>query len=203
MVANFAGAPIKSVKLTTPNGQSSRAEFVITARGIESGAVYALSAELAGEIAAEGATYLTLDLMPDVDLATLTARLSLGQGKRSLGDHMRKTTGLKGAKRALVFELTDEGTRADPARLAAAIKALRLPLTAAAPIDEAISTAGGVAWGALSDDLMLTALPGVFCAGEMIDWDAPTGGYLITACLATGAAAAAGVARWLFPQGSA
>lgn len=197
MRSKFAGAPIKSVRLTAPNGQATRGEFVITSRGVESGGIYALSAALVDQIVAEGQTQLSIDLLPDLSEPDIARHLNARPSKTSLSNHLRKSLSLSPAKRALVFELTDAPTRAAPTQLAAALKALPLTLTAAAPLDEAISTRGGVAWSALDENLMLKQLPGMFCAGEMIDWDAPTGGYLITACLATGRAAAENTATWI------
>lgn len=197
MRSQFAGAPVKSVGLTAPNGATSRGEFVITARGVESGGIYTLSAALNDRLAATGEAELLLDLLPDRTQAAIAERLATRKSKTSLSNHLRKALGLSDVKRALIFELTDADTRQTPSALAAAIKALPLPLTTAAPLDEAISTRGGVAWDALDDDLMLTAMPGTFCAGEMIDWDAPTGGYLITGCLASGRAAANGAHNWM------
>ncbi len=197
MRSQFAGAPIKSVRLTAPNGEATRGEFVITARGVESGGIYTLSAALVDQIGAEGQAQLMIDMLPDLTEPEIARRLNARPGKTSLSNHMRKSLSLSPAKRALAFELTDASTRAAPTQLAAALKALPLTLTGAAPLDDAISTRGGVAWSALDENLMLKHLPGMFCAGEMIDWDAPTGGYLITACLATGRAAAENAATWI------
>lgn len=197
MRSQFAGAPIKSVRLTAPNGEATRGEFVITSRGVESGGIYTLSAALVDQIGAEGQAQLMIDMLPDLTEPEIARRLNARPGKTSLSNHMRKSLSLSPAKRALAFELTDAQTRATPTQLAAALKALPLTLTGAAPLDDAISTRGGVAWSALDENLMLKHLPGMFCAGEMIDWDAPTGGYLITACLATGRAAAENAATWI------
>ncbi len=193
----FSGTPVKAVRLSAPSGKTTGGEFVITKTGIESGGVYGLSAELRDAIDAQGQTTLTLDLAPDVAIDTLRAKLARPRGKQSLSSHLRKAANLSPIKRALVFEIADAPARAEPARLAALIKSLPLTLTATSPIDDAISTAGGVAWDALTHSLMLKSMPGHFCAGEMLDWDAPTGGYLITACLASGHAAGMGAADWL------
>ncbi len=194
--SEFAGAPVKSTKLSYGD-QSSRAEFVITKTGVESGSIYSLSAPLRDAILKNGDAIAQLDLFPDQSLETLTEKLGHGRGKQSLSNHLRKTLGLKGARLALVYEFTTPKNRETPADLAHALKNLPLPLTGMAPLDEAISTIGGVTWEALDDTLMIKNMPGIFCAGEMIDWDAPTGGYLITACLATGKAAGLGAASYL------
>ena len=193
----FAGAPVKSVRLSAVNGQSTRSEFVITRYGVESGGVYTLSAALREDLAERGAATLTLDLLPDLDAGEVLARLTRPGGKRSLSNHLRKVLGLNAVKLALIYEIVSAEDQHDPAALARLIKALPLAITGTAPLDQAISVAGGISWEGLDDALMLRAMPGVFCAGEMLDWDAPTGGYLITACLATGQVAGAGAAQWL------
>ncbi|MEX1252377.1 MAG: TIGR03862 family flavoprotein, partial [Hyphomonas sp.] len=179
------GAPVKGVALSA-HGQSVRGDFVITRAGLESGAVYPLAAALRRDIAADGRAVLMIDLLPEADEAALTARLAAAHPKDSLSNRLRKAVKVDGVKAALLHEVAKGAAPRDPADLARLIKALALTLTAAAPMDTAISTAGGVPWDALDDGLMLKALPGVHCAGEMIAWDAPTGGYLLTACLATG-----------------
>lgn len=166
------GQPIKGVRLSA-GGQSLRAEFVLSARGVEGGGIYALSRPLR-----EGAPLL-LDLFPDLDAATLDTRLDRRPGKESRGNRLRKALGLTGARLALVNECTRTPD-------GATLKALPLPLGAPHPIAEAISTAGGIARPELDHGLMLHKWPGIFAAGEMLDWEAPTGGYLLTACLATG-----------------
>lgn len=183
------GAPIKPARLSAGD-QSLRAEFVLTARGVEGGGVYALSAALRAGVP------LILDLLPDRSREDVALRLARPRGGASLSNHLRKSLTLSPAKIALLRECAPDAL-GDPAALAGALKALRLPLRGPAPIDEAISTAGGVRRAALNEDLMLRDLPGVFCAGEMLDWDAPTGGYLLTACLATGRHAGRGAARSL------
>ena len=192
----FAGAAVKSVKLSA-GGKETREELTITARGVESGGVYTLSAPLRDEIETQGSATLWLDLLPDLEAADIARRLSAAPAKQSLSNRLRKALKLTGVKAALLFECTDREALNDPASAAAAIKALPLTLTGIAPLDEAISTAGGVAWDALDDHFMLKHRPSHFCAGEMIAWDAPTGGYLITACMATGRAAGLGVLAWL------
>ena len=182
------GAPVKPVRLTVGE-HSVKGEFVITKRGIEGGAVYAVSTTLrdGGE--------LLLDLMPDQTVEAITSKLNRPRGKNSLSNHLRKTLKLTGAKAAL---LREAGSLPDTsAGLAKRIKALRLELEGPTPMDEAISTAGGVTQAALTETLMLKSRKGVFCAGEMLDWEAPTGGYLLTACLATGLCAGDGAVDYL------
>ncbi|MGE5523171.1 MAG: TIGR03862 family flavoprotein [Rhodospirillaceae bacterium] len=198
---HHAGAPVKSVVAIArdANGQPHRreGEFVITASGVEGGLIYALSAPLRDVVDATGTATLALDLAPGWTRERLQEELARPRGSRSLASHIQSRTGLKGAKVALLREIVPREEFPDPARLAQAIKALPVTLVAARPIEEAISTAGGVAFEALDAQYMLRALPGVFCAGEMLDWEAPTGGYLLTACFATGRAAACGTLRYL------
>jgi predicted flavoprotein YhiN len=144
---------------------------------------------------------LRLDLAPDRDVPRLTHDLSRPRGKRTMATHLQRQAHIEGVKAGLLREVVSKEDLADPARLAAAIKSLPLKLVAPRPIDEAISTAGGVPFEALDQRLMVRALPGLFCAGEMLDWEAPTGGYLLTACLATGRVAGAGAAAWLTEGG--
>ncbi|WDZ98487.1 TIGR03862 family flavoprotein [Herbaspirillum sp. WKF16] len=197
----FAGEPVKPVaaSVALPSGgmQNRRGEFIVTAEGIEGGLVYALSAALRDAIAADGSARLYLDLLPDWPLEKVQTELAHPRGARSMSSHLQSRLHLKGVKAALLREIVSKDDFADAARLARAIKALPLTLLRARPIAEAISSAGGVSFEALDDALMLRALPGVFCAGEMLDWEAPTGGYLLTACFATGHAAGAGVLHWL------
>lgn len=192
----FAGQPVKPV-VASCAGQTRQGEFNITATGIEGGLVYALSALLRDALARDGHAALTLDLAPGRSIERLAADLARPRGRDSLANHLRRRAGIEGVKAALLRELCPPETLAAPALLAAAIKALAVPVGATRPIDEAISTAGGVSFAALDGALMLHGKPGVFCAGEMVDWEAPTGGYLLTACLASGRVAAAGVRRWL------
>lgn len=192
----FAGQPVKPV-VAGCAGQTRQGEFNITATGIEGGLVYALSAPLRDALARDGHAALTLDLAPGRSIERLAADLARPRGRDSLANHLRRRAGIEGVKAALLRELCPPETLAAPALLAAAIKALAVPVGATRPIDEAISTAGGVSFAALDGALMLHGKPGVFCAGEMVDWEAPTGGYLLTACLASGRVAAAGVRRWL------
>ena len=192
----FAGQPFKSVAIRFQDFER-KGEFVATATGIEGSLVYAVAAPLRDAIDAQGSAVLELDLLPDRTAAQVLAEVRHPRGARSLTNHLKSRLGLAGIKMAVLHERLGRDGVADPARLAAAIKALPIPLAAARPVAEAISTAGGVRLEALDAGLMLKALPGVFCAGEMLDWEAPTGGYLLTASLASGAAAAAGVHRWL------
>ncbi len=194
--ARFAGAPVKSVVATSDAG-SRQGEFVISRHGIEGSLVYAHASALRDALATNGSACLVLDLTPGRDAARLTEQLSRLPAKMSLSNRLRKAAGLDGVKAALLRECLDPASLQDPARLARAIKALPIPLLKPRPIEEAISSAGGVRFDALDHRFMLTARPGTFCAGEMLDWEAPTGGYLLTACFATGKAAAIGMDAWL------
>lgn len=187
LLDGFEGAPLKGVKLSTVQ-QSAQGDVVITRRGVESGALYPLSADLLRQIEETGSALLKVDLRPDVDMDALRRRLAAANPKESASNRLRKAARLDRTKIALVNEIT-RAAPADAGDLAAFLKALPVRIDAPAPMDEAISTAGGVSWDALDERLMLKALPGVYCAGEMVDWDAPTGGYLLTACLAMGRAA--------------
>ncbi|WP_312713826.1 TIGR03862 family flavoprotein [Stutzerimonas nitrititolerans] len=197
LVEKFAGAPLKTVSLALPGETLRRGEFVLTATGIEGSLVYALSAEIRERINATGSATLLLDLLPDRSQAQIAGALARPRGSQSMAKHLHRQLKLDGAKAALLRELTAAETFQAPQALAAAIKALPIPLVRPRPLDEAISSAGGVPFEALDENLMLRQLPGVFCAGEMLDWEAPTGGYLLTACFATGRAAAEGMLRWL------
>ncbi|GAB3786735.1 TIGR03862 family flavoprotein [Dyella agri] len=199
--SRFAGAPLKAVAAHWVDrhgvAQVRQGECVLSEYGIEGSLVYAIGADLRERIAQDGQAMLHLDLAPGVAQAALAERLAAPRGKHSLGDWLRRRAHLDAAKCALVFEATDKSALADPAALAARIKALPLTLRAPRPLAEAISTAGGVRLEALDERLMLRALPGTFCAGEMLDWEAPTGGYLLTACFASGLLAGRGAAGWL------
>jgi predicted flavoprotein YhiN len=174
-----------------------KGEFVITDTGLEGSLVYAASAWLRDDLDERGQACLLLDLLPDKTPEKVLKDVAWPRGSRSLSSHLKSRLGLDGAKMGLLFELCPPETLARPEALAAIIKALPVPLKRARPVAEAISTAGGVALQALGPDLMLSDRPGVFCAGEMLDWEAPTGGYLLTACLASGHRAAQGVLRGL------
>ncbi len=193
----FAGAPLKTVSLALPGEAPRKGEFVLTATGIEGSLVYALSAPIREVLSRDGVATVLLDLLPDRSQAQVASALAKPRGSQSMAKHLHRQLKLDGVKAALLRELTDTATFQDTAALAAAIKALPLRLIRARPLDEAISSAGGVPFEELDAQLMLKRLPGVFCAGEMLDWEAPTGGYLLTACFASGRAAAAGMLRWL------
>ncbi len=199
--SKFAGQPLKSVVawFTDSSGatHTRQGECIITDTGIEGGLVYALGAPLRDEINAKGAAIVRLDLLPGREPGRVLAEISHPRGAKSLSTHLQGRLGIKGVKAGLLREAVPGEDFADPARLAAALKALPLKLVAARPIDEAISTAGGVAFEALDEHLMIRTLPGVFCAGEMLDWEAPTGGYLLSACFASGHCAGAGALAWL------
>lgn len=196
-----AGAPLKAVALELDAADGSvrrqRGEFVVTAGGVEGSLIYAFSAAIRERIAADGQATVYLDLAPERDAAVVAAEVARPRGSRSLSSHLQSRLNLKGVKLALLHECLGKEDMARPERLAAAIKRLPLVLLAPRPLDEAISSAGGVDFAALDDALMLRQLPGVFCAGEMLDWEAPTGGYLLTACFATGRAAGQGMIHWL------
>ena len=192
----FAGHPVKPV-VASVAGRRQQGEFNITAGGIEGGLIYALSAPLRDALQTTGHATLHLDLAPGKTLERLRADLARPRGHDSLANHLRRRAGIEGVKAGLLRELLPFSASTATDALAAAIEHLPLPVTAARPLDEAISTAGGVAFEALDEHLMLRDMPGVFCAGEMLDWEAPTGGYLLTACFASGLRAGRGAVRWL------
>jgi uncharacterized flavoprotein (TIGR03862 family) len=202
----FAGQPVKSVvaSFVDIDGIEHRrqGEFVVTDTGIEGGLIYALSAFLRDRIGADGEATVTLDLAPGKSLERVIAEVAHPRGSRSMSSHLQGRVGIAGVKAGLLRELVAKSAYDNAQTLGNAIKALPLTLSAARPIDEAISSAGGVKFEALDARLMTTALPGVFCAGEMLDWEAPTGGYLLTACLASGRNAAQGAIAWLTSDGS-
>ena len=202
----FAGHPVKPVVVSVMNadGTESRqqGEFIITETGIEGGIIYAVSAGLRDAIFAKGGAIIHLDLAPDRNLPRLIADLSRPRGSRSLASHLHRRVNIEGVKAGLLRECIAKQDFGDSGRLATAIKALPLRLIAPRPLEEAISTAGGITFEALDERLMIRALPGVFCAGEMLDWEAPTGGYLLTACFASGRAAGAGAVAWLKSRSS-
>ncbi len=197
MVSKFAGAPLKNIAIGLNDDVPRLGECVITATGIEGSLIYALSAPIREAINVHGAATIHIDLLPGRPVDKLQAALSKPRGSRSMAKHLHSQVGIDGVKAALLRELTDAATFADPALLARAIKALPLTLVKTRPLDEAISSAGGVTFETMDERMMLKALPGVFCAGEMLDWEAPTGGYLLTACFASGRAAGAGMLDWL------
>ncbi|MBI4731077.1 MAG: TIGR03862 family flavoprotein [Chloroflexi bacterium] len=199
--SRFAGAPLKSVVLTFSSADGilfqQQGEFIVTETGVEGSLIYACSALLRDEIEASGLAILHLDLAPGWTHERLVERLSRPRGSRSISSHLEKAVGLRGVKAGLLWEFVPKADFADPERLVRAIKNLPLRLTAARPLEEAISSAGGVDFAALDERLMLRLLPGFFCAGEMLDWEAPTGGYLLTACFASGRAAGLGALAWV------
>ncbi len=201
----FAGHPIKSVAVVIRSDAGCESwhpgECVITESGVEGGVVYTVSASLRDEILSKGSATLRLDLAPDRDSSRLAHDLARPRGKRTIATHLQRQAHIAGVKAGLLREVVSKEEFSDPVRLAAAIKSLPLKLVAPRPLEEAISTAGGVSFEALEERLMIRSLPGVFCAGEMLDWEAPTGGYLLTACFATGRAAGAGAVTWLTKRG--
>lgn len=195
--SRFAGHPLKSVVLRVASAGAEEAdgtwapkferqgEFVITETGVEGSLVYAASAGLRDDLA-QGETQFLLDLLPDLSIAQVQSAVRWPRGSRSLSSHLKSRLGLDGVKSGLMYELCTPPTLANPDALAKALKQLPVRLKNPRPVAEAISTAGGVALAGLTPDLMLSKRPGVYCAGEMLDWEAPTGGYLLTACLASG-----------------
>jgi len=193
----FAGAPLKNIALSVPGKAPRKGEFILTAQGVEGSLVYAWSAPLREAINQEGQATLLLDLLPDKPVDKIAQALARPRGSRSMAKHLHSQLGIDGVKAALLRELTDQATFADMAALARAIKALPITLVRTRPLDEAISSAGGVRFEGLDERLMVKGMPGVFCAGEMLDWEAPTGGYLLTACFASGLRAGRAAADWL------
>jgi len=205
--SRFAGQPLKTavLRFTDATGRvhERKGELMLSDSGIEGSLVYALSAPLRDTIAAQGTVTVQLDLAPDKTLERVVAEVAHPRGARSLSSHLQSRVGIKGVKMALLRELLPAEEMNDSIRLAHAIKSLPITLSAPRPIDEAISSAGGVRFETLDENLMLRDLPGVFCAGEMLDWEAPTGGYLLTACFASGRAAGQGVLNYLNMQNAA
>jgi uncharacterized flavoprotein (TIGR03862 family) len=199
--SRFAGTPVKSVAISVAHAdgrvERRQGEFVISAYGVEGSLIYAVSAALRQQLQSQGQASLSLDLLPQHDRARVEAELRHPRGSRSMSSHLQSRLGLHGVKTALLFEVLGKDGWSDLARVADTIKALPLSVQAARPLAEAISSAGGVDFGAVNDELMLQACPSVFVAGEMLDWDAPTGGYLLTASMATGRAAGQGALHWL------
>jgi uncharacterized flavoprotein (TIGR03862 family) len=196
-----AGAPLTTVAIGYQDREGKRArrqgQFVVTATGIEGSLVYALSSVLRDQIAARGQATVWLDLAPDHDAERVRAEVLRPRGARSMSSHLQSRLGIKGVKAGLLRECLSQAAYLDAETLATSIKALPLVLQRPRPIDEAISSAGGVRFESLDGNGMLRTVPGVFVAGEMLDWEAPTGGYLLTACFASGRAAAQGVLRHL------
>ncbi|MEP6971443.1 MAG: TIGR03862 family flavoprotein [Betaproteobacteria bacterium] len=197
----FAGQPFKSVVLRLPAAAGPtferKGEFVATGTGIEGSLVYAASALLRDAIAARGSAVVEVDLLPDFSADKVVAQVTHPRGSRSLSSHLKSRLGIDGIKSGLLHEVLTRQQMADPTLLAATIKSVPLRLSRARPVAEAISSAGGVRFDAMDATLMLSRCPGVFCAGEMLDWEAPTGGYLLTAAMASGRVAAQGALRFL------
>lgn len=199
--SRFAGQAFKTVKIAVKTSQGAefarKGEFVATATGVEGSLVYAASSLLRDEIIRTGSATLYLDLLPDMSAEKVLAEVRHPRGTRSLSSHLKSRLHIDGIKAGILYEVLSKEAMADPAQLAATIKAVPITLQATRPLDEAISTAGGVLFEAMSPGLMLESLPGVFCAGEMLDWEAPTGGYLLQACFASGKRAGQGVVEYL------
>jgi uncharacterized flavoprotein (TIGR03862 family) len=197
----FAGHPFKSVAISFSDALGGtfarKGEFVATTTGVEGSLIYAASSLVREEITRNGSATICIDLLPDMSAAKVLSELQHPRGSRSLANHLKSRLHLEGIKSAILYECVGKEAMHDPIRLAAAIKALPIILQSPRPLDEAISSAGGVEWSELTSQLMLTRIPGVFCAGEMLDWEAPTGGYLLQACFATGYAAGRGAAAYL------
>lgn len=198
---HFEGTPVRPVVLTCCDASGTlfhqQGEFIITRQGLEGSLIYAASALLRDEIETSGHAEIRLDLAPDWSMDKLVSRLSQPRGKSSTSSHLKKAIGIQGVKAGLLWEMLPKDVFQEPDRLAAAIKSLPITLDATHPLEEAISSAGGVSFESLEANLMLKELPGVFCAGEMLDWEAPTGGYLLTACFSTGRAAGLFALDWL------
>ena len=192
----FAGQPLKSVRASFGELQK-QGDCIVTASGVEGGLIYSLSACLREDIAQNGTATIYLDLAPGKSITTLIEQFSKPHGKQSWSNHLRKSLGIDGVKAGLLRELVPAEALNNPMALCPAIKSLPIKLVATRPIEEAISSAGGLSFEAVDDHLMIQDLPGVFCAGEMLDWEAPTGGYLLTACFASGLTAGEGILHWL------
>ena len=192
----FEGVPVKSVVLSFREFRQ-QGEFVVTKEGVEGSLIYAASALLREEIEAKGSAVMSLDLAPDRTYEWLVDKLSKPRGSRTMASHLERANGIKGVKAGLIREFLTKEEFQKEERLAHFIKNVPVPLIRPRPLEEAISSAGGVSFESLDEDLMLRSMPGVFCAGEMLDWEAPTGGYLLTACFASGYVAGHGVIRWI------
>jgi uncharacterized flavoprotein (TIGR03862 family) len=199
--SRHAGSPLTTVALAVEDVDGRRiyrkGQFVVTATGIEGSLVYALSAAIRDRILRDGRATVWIDLLPDMDAERVAQEVMRPRGARSMSSHLQSRLGIKGVKSGLLHEALSKEEYTDPARLAQAIKALPVSLVRPRPIDEAISSGGGVRFEALEAGGMLRELPGVFVAGEMVDWEAPTGGYLLTACFGSGRAAGLGALEWL------
>jgi uncharacterized flavoprotein (TIGR03862 family) len=198
--SRFAGTPLTTVAIAWRDSAGAmvrrQGQCIVTATGIEGSLIYALSGPVRDQLLAAGSATIWLDLLPDIDAGKVETEIMRGRGSRSMASHLQSRLGIKGVKAGLLREILGADAYADPAQLVDAIKQLPVTLKRMRPIDEAISSAGGVAFDAL-DGAMVRALPGVFVAGEMVDWEAPTGGYLLTACFASGRAAARDALAWL------
>lgn len=192
----FHGHPVKSVIMSFQQIKQ-QGEFVITKHGVEGSLIYSASSQLRDEIAAKGSAIITCDLLPHTPREKLIAALARPRGSRSMTSHLKKTLGLQGVKVGLLYEVIPKQDLATIEKVADTLKAIPIRLIAPSPMASAISSAGGILFEELDSRLMLRKMPGVFCAGEMLDWEAPTGGYLLTACFATGQAAGRGALAWL------
>ncbi|HEY1997207.1 TIGR03862 family flavoprotein [Paraburkholderia sp.] len=203
--ARYAGHPLKPIAITVTdvdkNVQNRQGECVVTETGVEGSLVYAMSAAIRERILADGAATISLDLAPGLPLQRVIDEVTRPRGSRSMSSHLQSRIGLGGVKLGLLHEALSKEAFADAARVAHTIKAFPLTLLRPRPIEEAISSAGGVAFEALNAHLMIERLPGLFCAGEMLDWEAPTGGYLLTACFASGLVAGRGALAYLAGNG--
>lgn len=195
--SKFAGAPLKNIGMSLLGQTPRLGECVITDNGVEGSLIYALSAQIREQINQHGVSTVLIDLLPGKTVTVIQKALAKPRGSRSMSKHLHSQLGIDGVKAALLRELAPREVFDDSALLSQALKALPLQLVKTRPLDEAISTAGGVTFAAMDERLMLKQLPGVFCAGEMLDWEAPTGGYLLTACFASGRAAGLGIVEWL------
>ena len=196
-VARFAGQPLKAIAVTCGD-HTVRGEALVAAYGLEGGAIYALSPDLRAAAARNGHADIRIDLRPDASVGKLTARLSATpRGSQSQSNHLRKVAGLSPVAISLMREATGGPLPDQPTSLASLIKAVPIRLNGPRGLDRAISSAGGLTLDQLDENLMIKDLPGVFAAGEMLDWEAPTGGYLLQGCMATGAAAGRGVLAWM------
>jgi uncharacterized flavoprotein (TIGR03862 family) len=197
----FAGQPVKAVAITVTGVDKKvpyrQGEILVTETGVEGSLVYALSAPIRDRLIADGEAVIQLDLAPGYAAKRVVEEVTRPRGSRSMSSHLHSRLGITGVKAGLLRECLSKDEFADTTRLAHAIKALPLRLTRARPIEEVISSAGGVTFEALDEHLMITHIPGVFCAGEMLDWEAPTGGYLLTACFASGLVAGRGAAAYV------
>lgn len=198
---HYAGQPLKNIGLSVEDLQGNlhyrQGEAVFSEQGLEGSLIYALSALIRSQLEQQGSAWIAMDLLPQTDLPRLIQQLNRPRGKMSFSKYLKQTTGLSGVKAALLQQNLPAEIRAQPEALAQRIKALPLQVLRPRPLAEAISSAGGVCWSGLDAGLMLTSQPGLFIAGEMLDWEAPTGGYLLNGCFATGRAAAQGITDWL------